>query len=111
MTNGRRFTIKLPQFAQILRLSSQLDIPKKLHSGRVMMSSEMTPIYNQNNDFQTPKIDGVLLHFLVLHRMMRKTLAPRIGYSKSISTYEQNLLDAIMKPTRFDIFQYIVDEI
>jgi hypothetical protein len=51
MTNGRRFTIKLTQFAQILGLSSQLDIPKKLHSGRVMMSREMTSMYNQNSDF------------------------------------------------------------
>jgi hypothetical protein len=51
MTNGRRFTIKLTQFAQILGLSSQLDIPKKLHYGSVMMSREMTPIYNQNSDF------------------------------------------------------------
>jgi hypothetical protein len=54
MTNGRRFTIKLTQFAQILRLSSQLDISKKLHSGRVMMPRKMTPMYNQNNDFQAP---------------------------------------------------------
>jgi hypothetical protein len=51
MTNGRRFTIKLTQFTQILGLSSQLDIPKKLHSRRVMMHWEMTPMYNQNNDF------------------------------------------------------------
>jgi hypothetical protein len=42
---------------------------------------------------------------------MRKTLAPRIGYSEAISTYERNLLDALMKPVRFDIFEYIVDEI
>jgi hypothetical protein len=104
MTNGGRFTTKLTQFAHILGLSSQLDIPKKLHSGRVMMSREMTPIYNQNSDFQAPKIDGLLLHFLVFHWMMRKTLAPRIGYSKAMLAYEQNLLDAIMKPTRFDIF-------
>jgi hypothetical protein len=54
MTNGRRFTIKLTQFAQILGLSSQLDIPKKLHSGRVMMPRKMTPMYNQNNYFQAP---------------------------------------------------------
>jgi hypothetical protein len=45
MTNGKRFHVKLAQFAQILGLSSQLDIPKKLHSGRVMMPREMTPIY------------------------------------------------------------------
>jgi hypothetical protein len=111
MTNGRRFTIKLTQFAQILVLSSQLDIPKKLHSERVMMPREMTPMYNQNSDFQAPKIDGLLPHFLVLHRMMRKTLASRIGYSEAILTYELNLLDAFMKPVRFDVFEYIVDEI
>jgi hypothetical protein len=51
MTNGRRFHVKLSQFAQILGLSSQLDIPKKLHFGRVMMPREMTPMYIPNSDF------------------------------------------------------------
>jgi hypothetical protein len=51
MTNGRRFHVKLSQFAQILGLSSQLDIPKKFHFGRVMMPREMSPMYYQNNDF------------------------------------------------------------
>jgi hypothetical protein len=43
--------------------------------------------------------------------MMRKTLTPRIGYSEAISAYERNLLDALMKPVRFDVFEYIMDEI
>jgi hypothetical protein len=43
--------------------------------------------------------------------MMRKTLAPRIGYSEVIPTYERNLLHALMKLVRFDIFEYIMDEI
>jgi hypothetical protein len=43
--------------------------------------------------------------------MMRKTLAPRIGYSEVIPAYERNLLYALMKLVRFDIFGYIVDEI
>jgi hypothetical protein len=51
MTNGRRFHIKFTQFAQILGLSSQLDIPKKLYFGRVMMPQEMTPMYILNSDF------------------------------------------------------------
>jgi hypothetical protein len=111
MTNGRRFNVKLTQFAQILRLSSQLDIPKKLHSRQVMISREMTPMYIPDSDFQAPKVDGLLPHFLVLHRMMRKTLAPRIRYSEAILAYERNLLDALMKPMRFDVFKYIIDEI
>jgi hypothetical protein len=45
MINGRRFHVKLAQFAQICGLSSQLDIPRKLHSEWVMMPREMTPMY------------------------------------------------------------------
>jgi hypothetical protein len=56
-------------------------------------------------------VDGLFPHFLVLHKMMRKTLALRIGYSEAIPAHEQNLLDALMKPVRFDVFEYIVDEI
>jgi hypothetical protein len=43
--------------------------------------------------------------------MMRKTLAPRIGYSEAIPAFERNLLDALMKHEQFDVFEYIVDEI
>jgi hypothetical protein len=111
MTNGRRFHVKLAQFAQILGLSSQLDIPNNLHSGRVMMPREMSPMYVQDGGFQSPKVEGLLPHFLMLHRIMRKTLAPRIGYSEAIPAYERNLLDALMKPVHFDVFEYIVDEI
>jgi hypothetical protein len=103
--------VKLAQFAQILGLSSQLDIPKKLHSGRVMMPKEMTHMYVQDSGFQHPKVEGMLSHFLVLHRMMRNTLPLKIGYSDAIPAYERNLLDALMKPVRFDVFKYIVDEI
>jgi hypothetical protein len=111
MTNGRRFHVKLAQFAKILGLSSQLDIPKKFHSGWVMMPREMTPMYIQDGGFQPPMVEGLLPHFLVLHQMMRKTLAPRIGYSEAIPAYERNLLDGLMKPVRFDVFEYIVGEI
>jgi hypothetical protein len=111
MTNDRRFHVRLAQFAQILGLSSQLDIPKKLHSGRVMMPREMTFMYVQDGGFQPPKVEGLLTQFLVLHRMRRRTLALRIGYSKVIPAYERNLLDALIKPVHFDVFEYIVDEI
>jgi hypothetical protein len=76
-----------------------------------MTPREMTPMYIQDGGFQPPKVEGLLPHFLVLHRMMWKTLAPRIGYSEAISSYERNFLDALMKPVCFDVFEYIVDEI
>jgi hypothetical protein len=111
MTNDRRFHVKLAQFAHILGLSSQLDIPKKLHSRWVMMPREMTPMYVPDGGFQPPKVEALLPHFLVLHRMVRKTPGLRIGYSEAIPAYERNLLSALMKPVRFNIFKYIVDEI
>jgi hypothetical protein len=88
MTNDKRFHVKLAHFAQILGLSSQLDIPKKLHSRWGMMPREMTLMYIQDYDFQPPKIEGLLPHFLMLHWMMRKTLTPMIGYSEAIPAYE-----------------------
>jgi hypothetical protein len=92
-------------------LSSQLDIPKKLHFSRVMMPREMTPMYILDSDFQAPKIYELAPYFLVLHWMMRKTLAPRIGYSEVVLAYERNLLDVLKKHERFDVFEYIMDEI
>jgi hypothetical protein len=76
-----------------------------------MMPREMTLLYIPDSGSQPPKVEGLLPHFLMLHRMMRKTLASRIGYLEAIPTYERNLLDAFMKPVRFDVFDYIVDEI
>jgi hypothetical protein len=111
MSNGRRFHVQLSHFAQIIGLSSHLDIPKKLHSRRVMMPREMTPLYLSDNGSQPPNVEGLLPHFVMLHRIMRKTSAPWIGYSEAIPAYERNLLDALMKPMHFDVFVYIVDEI
>jgi hypothetical protein len=97
MTNGRRFHIKLTQFAEILGLPSYLDIPKKLHTRRVKAPWDMTPMYIPNTGFHAPKVEGILPHLLVLHSMDRKILAPRIGNSDSIPPDEQNLLEALMK--------------
>jgi hypothetical protein len=111
MTNGKRFSIKLSQFVEILGLSDHLAIPKKLCTKRVMAPREMTPMYIPNSGFRAPKVHGILPHFLTLHRMMRRTLAPRIGDSNANPAYEQNLLDALMKHEWFDVFDYIMDDI
>jgi hypothetical protein len=61
-------------------------------------------MYVQDGGFQPPKVEGLLPHFFVLHWMIRKTLAPRIGYSEVIPAYERNLLDALMKSVCFHVF-------
>jgi hypothetical protein len=111
MTNGCQFNIKLTQFIDLIGLSSHLDIPKKLHAGRVMAPRKMTPMYILNSGFRAPRVDGILPQFTVLHRMMRWTLVSRIGDSGTILAYERNLLDVLMKFERFDVFDNIVDEI
>jgi hypothetical protein len=111
MTNRRRMAIKLSQFAEILGMSAHIDNTKKLHMGRVMTTREMAPMYVLDSGFHPPTIDGLLPHFAVIHRMMRKTLVLRIGDTNAIPTYERSLLDANMKNEHFDSFDYIVDEI
>jgi hypothetical protein len=96
MTNGQKFNIKLTQFAELLGLCSHLDIPTKLHTGRMMAPREMTPMYILNKRFRALRIDGILPHFVVLHRIMRRTLALRIGDLDAIPAYERNLLDALI---------------
>jgi hypothetical protein len=76
-----------------------------------MTTREMTPMYDPDSEFRAPKIEGILPHFAVLHRMRRRMLASRIGDSDAILAYEKNLLDAIMKNEHFDAFDYIIDEI
>jgi hypothetical protein len=67
-------------------------------------------MYILDSGFRAPKVEGILPHFVVLHRMMRM-LAPRIGDIDVIPVYERNLLDALMRNERFDVFDYIVDKI
>jgi hypothetical protein len=76
-----------------------------------MIPREMTPLYISDSGSLPPKVEGPLPHFLMLHMMMQKTLAPRIGYSETILAYERNMLFALMKPGHFDVFEYTMDEI
>jgi hypothetical protein len=91
--------------------SAHINNPKKLHTGRVMTTREMAPLYAPNSGFRPPNTDGLLPHFAILHRMLRKTLALRIGNANAISAYERNMLDAIMKNEHFNAFDNIMDEI
>jgi hypothetical protein len=97
MADGRRFNIKLSQFVEILGMSSHIDNPKKRHSRHVMTIREMAPLYVPDSGFHPPHIDGLLPHLVVLHRMLRWTMALRIGDANAILAYEWNLLEAIMK--------------
>jgi hypothetical protein len=76
-----------------------------------MTTQEMPPLYVPDSSLHPSNTDGLLPHFAVLHRILRTTLAPRIGDANAIPAYDRNLLDAITKNEHFDAFYYIADEI
>jgi hypothetical protein len=84
---------------------------KEASHGRVMTNWEMTPLYVPDSGLRPSNTNGLFPHFVVLHRMLRRTLAPRICDANTILTYEWNLLDAIMMNEHFDAFDYIINEI
>jgi hypothetical protein len=56
-------------------------------------------------------ITGATPDVILLHRMLRVTLAPWIGDASTIPSYERNLIDAIKKQESFNIFDCIIQEI
>jgi hypothetical protein len=58
-----------------------------------------------------PTITSAPPNVLLLHHMLRVTLAPQIGDASAIPSYEWNLIDAIKKQDPFNIFDYILQEI
>jgi hypothetical protein len=100
MTKGRRFVVKLSHFAEILGMTAHMDNPKKLHNSQAMTNREMKSRYVEGSDLNLPCTDGILPHVAILHRMVRKTLAPRIGDANVVPVYEP-----------FDASEYIVAEI
>jgi hypothetical protein len=47
---------------------------------------------------------------IVLHKVIRKTLAPREGDSPRVPQFERNLLKAIFEKTKFNAFDFIIQE-
>jgi hypothetical protein len=64
----------------------------------------------ESSDFTTPTITNFKLEMIVLHLVIRKTLAPREGDSSRVPQFEQNLLKAITKKTKFNAFDFIIQE-
>jgi hypothetical protein len=76
-----------------------------------MVSAQLKQFYLPREVANAPTITGVTPNILLLHHMLRVTLAPRIGDASTIPSYERNLIDAIKKQELFNIFDYILQEI
>jgi hypothetical protein len=76
-----------------------------------MTASQMAYIYLSDSTPNPPSITNISLDVILLHRMLRVTLAPRIGDASTIPSYERSLIDAIKHQESFNIFDYILQEI
>jgi hypothetical protein len=111
MRNGMRYYSNAKVFAQHLHLQAHFQHQKKLDDGDPMAACQMGYMYLPGSTPNPSSIAGISPDVITLHRMLRVTLAPRIGDASTIPSYERNLIDAIKKQEPFNIFDYILQEI
>jgi hypothetical protein len=95
--NGVRYHSNAKVFAQHLHLHAHFQHWKKLRDRDPMAASRMGYMYLPESTPNPPSISGISPNIITLHRMLRVTLAPRIGDASTIHSYERNLIDAIKK--------------
>jgi hypothetical protein len=109
MTDGTKYSISIGRFASILGLGASTKHSLNLHDGNVLCLSQMASMY-ETPDFNAPTIKNFKSEMTVLHRVIRKTLAPREGESSRVPQFERNLLKTISKRTKFNAFDFIIQE-
>jgi hypothetical protein len=109
MTNMTKYSISIGWFASILGLGASTKNPLNLHDGNVLGLSQMASMYETSN-FNAPTITNFKPKMIVLHRVIRKTLTPREGDSSRVPQFEMNLLKVITEKTKFNAFDFIIQE-
>jgi hypothetical protein len=103
MSDGTKYSISVGRFASILGLGASTKNPLNLHDGYVLGLSQMASMY-ETPDFNTPTITNFKPEMIVLHRVIRKTFAPRAGDSSRVPQFERTLLKANSEKTKFNAF-------
>jgi hypothetical protein len=112
MTDGNRYSITLRKFAEYLKLDHHFEEERfQIHSERIMEPAEMDFMYAQGTQYRAPRINNLLPELMVMHRLLRVTLSPRIGDSTAIPRYERNLLRAYYERKHFNVPAFIFMEI
>jgi hypothetical protein len=109
MTDGTKYSISIGRFASILGLGASAKNPLILHYGNVIGLSQMASMY-KTSSFNAPTITNIKPEMIVLHRVIWKTLAPKEGDSSRVPQFERNLLKAITEKTKFNAFDFIIQE-
>jgi hypothetical protein len=103
MMDDTKYSISIGWFASILGLGASTKNPLNIHDGNVLGLSQMASMY-ETSDLNAPTITNFKPEMIVLHRVIRKTLAPREGDSSRVPQFERNLLMAITEKTKFNAF-------
>jgi hypothetical protein len=75
MTDSTKYSISIGRFASILGLCASTKHSLNLHDGNVLGLSQMASMY-ETSDFNAPSITNFKSDMIVLHRVIRKTMAP-----------------------------------
>jgi hypothetical protein len=110
MTEDEIYSVSLIRFTAILGIKDHTHYPKKLHVDHVMELNWMHFMY-EKDEYKLSKLEGFKPFFLVLHRILQNTLSPREGDSSSVPQYERNILHAISEEGRFNVLDFIFQEI
>jgi hypothetical protein len=94
MLVGQKYEITVRGFAHLLGLEHQLEmLPEApIHTFGVLKLDEMQFMYAPGAKAHLPKVLNFRLELNTLHRLLRATLAPRIGDSFACPQYERNLI-------------------
>jgi hypothetical protein len=84
MTDDTKYSISIGWFASILGLGASTKHSLNLHDGNALGLSQIASMY-ENSDFNASTITNFKPEMIVLHRVIRKTLAPREGDSSRMT--------------------------
>jgi hypothetical protein len=110
MEDGQQYEINVRGFARLLKLEHQLTMEPeaRIHTYNVLKPEEMQFMYAPGSEAYPPKMLNFLPELDTLHRLLRATLAPRIGDSFACPQYERNLIQFYVQKKRFSVFDYIL---
>jgi hypothetical protein len=85
MSAGQKYEITVRGFAHLLGLEHQLEMPleARIHTFGVLKLDEMQFMYTPGAEAHPPKVLNFRPELNTLHRLLRATLAPRIGDSSA----------------------------
>jgi hypothetical protein len=79
MTNERRYVVTIDKFATCIGMRFHFNWGKKMHDENVLTKQEMCFMYMSGGEAKPPSSTNFALELVTLHRILRKTLAPREG--------------------------------